>query len=71
MLGAVPDAAEDVGAAEARLDPTARAIPAEVLDRAWTGLSATYDPIAAALNLPVVKDTEKIVAERVDAVAIS
>jgi NitT/TauT family transport system substrate-binding protein len=54
-VAAVEFANEDADAAKASINAGleasgSAAIPAEVLDRAWEGLTATYDPIASGLE---------------------
>jgi NitT/TauT family transport system substrate-binding protein len=54
-VAAVQFAGDDAGAAKTSLNAGlaasgSEAIPAEVLDRAWEGLTVTYDPIASALE---------------------
>jgi NitT/TauT family transport system substrate-binding protein len=54
-VAAVQFATDDEAAAKASVNAAleasgSSALPAEVLDRAWSGLSVTYDPIASALK---------------------
>jgi NitT/TauT family transport system substrate-binding protein len=54
-VAAVQFATDDEAAAKASVNEAleasgSSALPAEVLDRAWSGLSVTYDPIASALK---------------------